>query len=272
MMFSIVTPVLNQARYLPATIASLEAQASAAMDIEHIVVDGGSTDGTLDILREYQRHEPYTIKILTGADQGMYDAINKGFMQARGDVFAWLNADDCYRPRALETVDAIFAENATTQWAYGLCDMIDDVGNATRQWITNYKNIFARRYNYACLLAENFICQPAVFFRRSAWEAIGPLTPHYRYAADYEYWLRLGALYTPVIIRQTLADFRWHAASLGGRGYAHQFDEELTIARSLSSQNRGAYLLHVVNRHKIVWTYSLMETWRAMRAAIFNEV
>ena len=177
MRFSVVTPSYNQGRFIERTIQSVLAQ---DVDIDYLVVDGGSTDQTLDILRRYGDR----IRWISESDRGPSQAINKGFAMTSGEVLAWLNADDVYYPGALAAVAACFAAHPETQVIYGDADHID----AADRHIEAYPT---RDYDWHALTTQCFISQPATFLRRETYLRFGPLEESIR-SMDYEYWLRLG--------------------------------------------------------------------------------
>jgi glycosyltransferase involved in cell wall biosynthesis len=249
---TIVTPSYNQAPYIERTIASVLDQGYP--DLEYIVMDGGSTDGTLEILKKYSGQLIWRSE----KDGGQSDAINKGLRMASGDVVAFLNSDDTYEAGALRTVEAYFVENPDMQWAYGKCRIIDERDREIRRPITWYKNLLLRTYSYKKLLAENFISQPATFWRRQLHDDLGYLNEDEHYVMDYEFWLRLGQRYPAGVIADYLANFRMYDASKSGSLSNPQFSDELRIAQRFSNGARLPILLHRVNYHKIVWTYGLM--------------
>jgi glycosyltransferase involved in cell wall biosynthesis len=196
---SVVTPSLNQGRFLEATLRSVAEQDYPR--IEHIVVDGGSTDETLEVLA---RHPG--LRWISEPDDGQADAINKGFALAAGEILAWLNADDVYLPGAVSAAVAEL-ESSGAGLVYGGWRQIDEHGELLRE-------IAVRPFDYRELLeVRNMIAQPTAFFTRGAFDAVGGLDPDFRYAMDYELWLRLGK-HAPVrTIQQPLAAFRLHGSS-----------------------------------------------------------
>src|SRR5438128_2672833 len=146
MRVSIVTPSYNQARFIERTIRSVLDQDHR--DVEYIVVDGGSTDGTAGILERYSDRIVWTSE----RDRGQSDAINKGLHRATGEIVAFLNSDDTYEPGALSAVVAFFSANPEARWVYGKCRIIDENDVEIRRPITWYKNLLLRRYSYAKLL------------------------------------------------------------------------------------------------------------------------
>jgi glycosyltransferase involved in cell wall biosynthesis len=196
---SIVTPSLNQGRYVEETIQSVLAQSYPRT--EHIVVDGGSTDETLDVLRRYPH-----LKWISEPDAGQADAVNKGFAMATGTIFGWLNADDLYLPGAISTAVAALQESGCGL-VHGGWRQIDE-GGAT------IKDVAAVPFDYRRQLErENRVAQPGAFFTREAFEAVGGLDTSYRYAMDYELWLKLGARFDVCHVDAILGAYRYHSES-----------------------------------------------------------
>jgi glycosyltransferase involved in cell wall biosynthesis len=179
MKVSIITPSLNQAQFIERTIQSVLAQ--QWRPLEHIVLDGGSTDGTLDILKKYGAH----LRWISEPDKGQSDAVNKGIKMAAGDVVGWLNSDDIYYPGAVKLAAEFLAAHPELDAVYGMADYVaadDSVidGYPTEPW------------HFPRLKDVCFICQPALFLRRSVFERHGYLDTDLHYCMDYEYFLRLG--------------------------------------------------------------------------------
>jgi glycosyltransferase involved in cell wall biosynthesis len=202
---SIVTPCLNSARFIRETIESVRAQDYP--HIEHIVRDGGSTDGTLAILAEYPG-----LTVHSGPDRGAADAINQGFLSSHGEYFTYLNADDVLLPGAISAAVKTLGEDLITAGVYGSAWWIDEAGAL----IAPYP---VRDFNPKLLESECFICQPASLLRRSAFEAAGMLNPDFDLTFDYELWMRLARIATLHRIPFPMAHSRMHAAnkSLGQR-------------------------------------------------------
>ena len=253
MRISVVTPSFNQAQFIERTIRSVLDQDYP--DVEHIVVDGGSTDGTLDILRRYSGR----IAWISEKDRGQTHAINKGLSMATGEIVAWLNSDDTYEPGAHSLVARHFADNPDCLWTYGKCRIINEADGEIRPFITWYKNLLLAKFDFAKLLAENFISQPAVFWRRQLLDEVGFLSEQEYFCMDYDYWLRIGSRYPAGVIDAYLANFRFHRASKSGSVNKKQFEDELRLARAFRKEHPIAILLHTANYFKIVSAYKLME-------------
>lgn len=176
---SIVTPSLNQGRYLRAAIDSVQAQTYSP--IEHIVLDGGSTDGTLAILQDYPE-----LQWASEPDRGQSHALIKGFARATGDVFGWLNADDAYEPHAVNAgVAALQSSGAAL--VYADVTRVDDDGVNPRRIRSRPEFDLWTELNLGC-----GIYSPAVFFTRDAYEAVGGLDETLHMTMDYDLWLRIG--------------------------------------------------------------------------------
>jgi glycosyltransferase involved in cell wall biosynthesis len=252
---SIVTPSFNGRRYLEETSRSILSQAGD-FDLEWIVVDGGSTDGTVEFLRSLGS-EP-RVRWISENDRGQSDAINKGLATAAGDVVAWLNTDDLYTPGALAAVADALARNPGAHWLVGRYEIIDSAGRVIRPAVARYKERFLRRYTYRALLRENFISQPAVFWRREFGERVGPLDESLHYTMDYDLWLRMGRESPPLFMDRVLARFRLHESSKTGQVSRQQFDEQYRVACRYVGADRASRWVHRFNVEKIVWAYRVM--------------
>jgi glycosyltransferase involved in cell wall biosynthesis len=193
LILSIVTPTLNLRRYLEPCLESVAAQDSR--EFEHIVVDGASTDGTVELLSHWGKHE---IRWVSEPDTGQSQALNKGFAMVRGDIIGWLNADDLYEPWTVRSVLHSFRTCEKLELLYGLAMVINADGAFVRVASQPRPNI-TDLYRFT-----NFLHQPAVFFRRSVVEKFGGIDETLEYAMDYDFWLRIGrhveAKFVPAIL------------------------------------------------------------------------
>ena len=198
---SIITPSYNQAAYLETTILSVLDQNYT--NLEYIIIDGGSSDNSVEIIRKYQHRLAYWV---SEKDAGQTVALNKGFQRASGEVVAYLNSDDIYLPGALARVDAEFS-NPTSSWIAGTCKFFDESG--TKYHERRKPPRFRPRWFDHCWLS-----QPAVFWRRSLFERYGFFNEALRYGMDYDFWLRLVVGGEQChFVDHPLAAFRWHDAS-----------------------------------------------------------
>jgi glycosyltransferase involved in cell wall biosynthesis len=252
MKITVITPTLNQARYLERTVNSILGQKFDG-ELEYIVVDGGSTDSTLEILKKYEDRLAWSSE----KDDGLADAVNKGLERATGEVIGWLNSDDLYGPGTLQTINEYFKDHPECMWLYGKCRIIDDADKEIYRSVTRYKNLLLRNFSYNRLLTENFISQPAVFFRKSLTDEVGKLRTDLRFAMDYDLWLRFGKRHPASVIPEYLADFRRHPDSLSENFTGNQFQEQYAVARAHGA-SRKQLALHHFNVKKIVWGYRVL--------------
>lgn len=195
---SIITPSYNQAAYLQAAIESVLNQDYPS--IEYIVVDGGSMDGSKEIIQSYSDRLVWWV---SEPDQGQADAINKGFKRAKGDIIAWLNSDDLYLPGVISSAVRVFHENPEAGLVYGDAVSADGEGN-----LLNELRFFS--WGLEDLLEFKIICQPAVFMRRSALEKIGYLDLNYHFFLDHQLWIRMARVTTLIHHPEIWAVSRYH--------------------------------------------------------------
>ena len=210
---SIVTPSYNQARYLEATIQSVLEQDYPR--IEYIVIDGASTDGSVDIIRKYENRFAQWV---SEKDSGQADAINKGMARAKGDILAWLNSDDYYLPKAISSVVKVFEENPEVLLIYGDIFAVNEQGKTIN--ILKYKQL-----SLEDLLCFQIIGQPAVFLRREAYERTGGLDPTFHFLLDHHLWIRIAQQGKIQHIPQICAAARYHAEAKN-RAKAAEFGRE----------------------------------------------
>lgn len=256
MKISIITPSYNQAQFIERTIQGVLSQNYT--DLEYIVMDGGSTDGAVEILKKYS--DKITWK--SEKDGGQSDAINKGLRMATGEIVAYLNSDDTYEPGALKKMADYFQKNPDKKWVFGKCRIINENDQEIRKSITFYKNLFLKRYSYGKLLAENFICQPAVFWKKELLNEIGYFNKGEHFCMDYEYWLRIGKIYDPGFIDDNLANFRYYTNSKSGSVNKKQFQDELRISKKYGQGHTLSILLHKMNYYKIVFSYNFLNLFK----------
>ena len=196
--FSIVTPSFNQGRFIRDAITSVLSQ--EGVTVEYLVFDGASTDGTVEILREYSDR----LRFVSEPDRGQAHAVNKGFRFASCEYVGWLNSDDLYTPGALRAVGDFLSANPDVDIVYGLADHVDTESALLGPYPVE-------GWNYERLQEICFICQPAVFFRKRAFERYGLLDESLHYCMDYEYWLRCGRTRPLAYLPRKLALSRLHA-------------------------------------------------------------
>jgi glycosyltransferase involved in cell wall biosynthesis len=233
---SVVTPTLNQAPFLEAALRSVRAQSYG--NIEHIVVDGGSTDGTLDLLRaaapsgaseNVGASEDGRLRWSSGPDEGMYDAIDRGLALTTGEVIAYLNSDDAYLPWAVETVVRVFERRKDVDLVFGDGIKFEEETGAQRL------RLFPP-FDRVSLANYESLMQPSVFWRRSLHERIGGFDNGMRFVADLDYWLRAAAAGAGIAhVNEVLAIERIHA----GRLSSAQKDAMAAEDQSMRARHAG---------------------------------
>ena len=197
---SIITPSYNQARYLPATIESVLGQDYP--NIEYIIVDGGSNDGSREIIEQYADRLAWWV---SEKDKGQTSAINKGFARANGEILAWLNSDDTYEPGAIREAVAFMLENPDVGLVYGDCNFIDENGRAFGLFGAAQTDYQKLKQGYV------HIPQQSSFWRADLWKQVAPLDESFFFAMDYDLWVRLAKVselrYLP---GRNWANFRLH--------------------------------------------------------------
>jgi glycosyltransferase involved in cell wall biosynthesis len=249
--FSIITCTWNSEPYLAQSIASLLAQDYP--HIEYIFVDGGSTDGTIERIHRVER--PF--KYVTGVRGGISRAMNEGIRLATGDVIAHLHSDDYYgAPDVLSYVARKFDESGVG-WLFGanLFDTGDKVGPPA--WAVP-------RYSYARLLKGNFIPHESTFVRRSLFEQVGGFDVNYKYAMDYDLWLRLGRVAEPLQLDRPLSVFREHGGSASSANRMAGFEEDHRIRMRYAPQTPWSLAYHWAH---YVWRKRRLKRQLAAEAA-----
>lgn len=223
MRFSIVTPVRNGMPWLPECVASVQAQ-RATVDVQHLILDGGSTDGSRAWLRE---HAGGGVEVFEEPDDGQTDALIRGFSRASGEIFGWLNADDLLEPDALARVDRAFLDNPDAVAVSGTCLVIDPLGSVIDTIPVppdlSVDGLLNSPWNPP---------QPATFFRADAYRLVSGLDRRLDYAMDVDLWLRLAAAGRIVALPdQVLARFRRHPAAKTMARASATVREDLRVRR-----------------------------------------
>jgi len=198
-LISIVTPSLNQGAYIEESIKSVLNQEYP--NFEHIIIDGGSTDETIDVLKRYDH-----LLWVSEKDSGQSEAINKGFKRAKGEIVGWLNSDDCYEPNAFNTIVDELNRDEGKYFVFGDCNLIDEKGKKVGFIGGKYRG----KRSLIEYWKDAFIPQPSVFFRRNLLHEIGFLNESLHYAMDWDFWLRISEKYSLFYINKPLANFRIH--------------------------------------------------------------
>lgn len=206
--FSIVTPVYNCEQYIEKCILSVKNQ--SCRNYEHIIIDGGSTDGTLAIIHKYEG--TYSMRYISEADQGMYDAICKGFTMAKGDIFAWLNADDMFMPWCLDIMNKAF-EKPAVQWVTGMKACSNRCGTcfSVQPILYSYHSGMIKKGYYDGRALE-MLQQESTFFAKELWEKSYPelWLKEYKMAGDYFLWRKFAEYEKLYVVSTVISSFRFH--------------------------------------------------------------
>jgi GT2 family glycosyltransferase len=239
---SVLTPSLNQARYLEQSIRSVIDQGHS--DVEHLVVDGGSRDDSVEVIRRYEHRLAYWV---SEPDRGQSHAVNKALDRSTGDWIGWLNSDDYYLPGAFDAVVSTLGKaESDVAFVFGRGLRVGPDGREIGPFWPRTP-VFNRD---ALLYGVDYILQPSVFVRRSAWKAVGPLDETLRYCMDYDLWLRLSEKFKVATVPHAVAASREHRESKTFTGGIERWQE---IARMIARHTGGAitpgvmlYLLQTV--------------------------
>jgi glycosyltransferase involved in cell wall biosynthesis len=247
--FTIVTPSYNQANFIKETIESVITQ-SGDFSIQYIVADGGSTDGSVEIIKQYAEllkkkdFRPKCKKIdfiwWSKKDKGQSDAINKGFSRSLGKYVAWINSDDSYRAGAFKTIKDSFVKFPDAKLIYGNFIEIDERGMRLRRIQAGKDFSLDKLVNWG-----NIVGQPAAFFENKALKKVNYLNPNYHYAMDYDLWVKLAKVGKAVKIENDIANFRLHGDSKTVALSKKFWKEE----RNISLSNGGKFFSEMFYRH-----------------------
>ncbi len=237
-------------------------------DLEYIIMDWWSNDWTLEIIKKYDdliKNWKFLIKCnnisyiwKSEKDKWQSDAINKWLSIATWDILAYINSDDTYVEWAFKKVIENLW-NSNKLWSYWKCRIINEKDEEIRKFITFYKNILGKRYSYWKLLAENFISQMTVFWKKSIMEKVWFFNEKEHLCMDYEYWLRLGKFSDPLYIDDYIANFRFYFTSKSWANFVKQFNDELRIAKKFAKDSyKFSIFLHRLNRIKILLIYGFL--------------
>ena len=249
MKFSIITPSFNQGVFLRETIESVISQ-KGDFEIEYFVIDGGSSDKSVEILKEYQEKLKNNSKIKfywqSKQDKGQADAINIGIKKATGDVFSYINSDDYYLPGTLNIVSSYFKTSRDKLWLVGNCKVSDP----KLSWTFTLKHLWPIQISKNALLVFNTINQPSVFLKKSLVQKVGFFNTKLRFAFDYDYWLRCIRHSLPGRVKMNLSVFRIHNQSKGNTSFKGQFLEDMAVVKKYTT-NRLIIKIHSIGK-KIV--------------------
>ena len=237
---TIVTPVFNQVQYLEETIISILSQNYP--NLEYIIIDGGSTDGTVDIIKKYETHLAYWV---SEPDNGMYDALQKGFDHSTGEIMGWLNADDLYFNGCFFLLSKLFVQHEEINWVTGTSHILNSegvfIGNSPSKKFCKYQFLNG---DY------KWIAQESTFWRRSLWERTGSqLDTNLKYAGDFELWLRFIQCDPLYHLGLPIGIFRQRHGQLSSNSM--QYEEEVqTIYQNIQISDKDRMIINSYKKKK----------------------
>lgn len=248
---SIVVPSFNKVDFVEETLKSIVNQKYPRLEV--IVQDGGSTDGTLEILKKYARKYPKIFNLESKKDKGQLDAINKGLSKATGEIVSFINADDIYEKGALRKVAEAYLKNPEALWFAGKGRVIDKKGKEIAKIATWYKSFLLSLNKKYFILVLNYLMQPSVFLTRKAYQKYGPFTGTKTAVMEYDLWLKLFQVQKPVVIPFFLSSFRLYPGSISTSKIKEMMKEDEKIVKKYT-RNPLIILFHRIhNLARSIW-------------------
>jgi glycosyltransferase involved in cell wall biosynthesis len=258
MKISIITPCFNSEKYIKETIESVLSQ-KGDFELEYIIVDGGSTDGTVEYLKKIDETickgeksfaPTKCFKYISEPDKGMYDAVNKGFSMATGDIFAWINSDDIYYEGAFERILEAFQKHKDVDWIVGISNTINENSEIIIEGCLRFYNTkWIQKGYYGAVTA--FISQESVFFRKSLWDKVGKIDTELKLAGDYWLWKKFAGFTELYSLDYLTSAFRKRKGQLSS-----ELDKYLKEAKLISGVDKNSFkLLHYFTKYEGHFSY-----------------
>jgi len=249
---SIIIPSFNKVDFIEETLKSIISQKYPNLEV--IIQDGGSTDGTLEVIKKYTKKYPKVIKFESRKDKGQWDAINKGFAKATGEILAFINADDLYEKGAFFEVAKAYQKNPDCLWIAGRGKVIDRTGKEVAKFVTFYKNLLLFLNLRTLLLIVNYLIQPSVFITRRAWKKFGPFISVSHFVMEYDLWLKISKEKMPLLVKKNLSLFRMSGENASSTLFEKLLakDEEIVQKYTKNSLTLFLHKFHNWGRRKVV--------------------
>jgi glycosyltransferase involved in cell wall biosynthesis len=228
---SIVTPSYHQEQYIEQTILSVIEQGYP--NLEYIIIDGGSTDRSVEIIKKYEKYLTYWV---SEPDKGQYEAVQKGFDRSTGQIMAWINSDDMYHKGGFSIVAEIFTNFPQIEWLTGTPTCYDEQG---RTVIVNESPKYTK-YDYLRFEVPAFVQQESTFWKRSLWQTAGSyIDQSCAFAADFELWMRFFRTHKPFVVEALLGGFRFRQSNQKTLEGAEIYDQQMraVVRRELEILN-----------------------------------
>lgn len=243
---SIVIPSFNKVRFIRQTLDSIFKQSYTNFEV--IVQDGDSTDGTVEIIKQFARKFPKHIRWESNKDGGQLDAINKGFGKTNGEILTYINADDTYENGAFNEVVKLYLSNPVALWFAGRGKVINSSGREIARGVTWYKNLLLSLNSGFYLLVINYLMQPSVFITREAWKKFGPFTGTSEFVTEYDMWLKIAKCRMPVVSDKYLSSFRIEPSTITKTRTKKLLSEDEKIVRKYTKDSMSLLLHTLHNR------------------------
>lgn len=250
---SIVVPSYNKIDFVEQTLKSIFSQ--KYNNLEVIIQDGGSTDGTLDVIKRFAKRYPIVWE--SKKDKGQLDAINKGLKKAKGDILTYINADDCYKPGALKVVANVYNFNSYKKspkslWFVGGGIVVNEKGKEIAKVISWYKKLLLGLNLRSLLLTTNYMVQPSVFFTKEAYKKYGPFVGTSDFVTEYDFWLKLANVSMPVVIKKDISKFRIEPGTKTKRMFKKLLFEDVRIVKKYTDNPLILFLHELHNLGRIL--------------------
>lgn len=245
-LISIIIPSYNKVKYIEKTLSSIVNQ--NYKNIEVIIQDGGSNDGTLDVIKKYARKYSSIIKYISKKDNGQLDAINKGLKKAKGEIVTFINADDVYEKDALFTVSEYYKENPNGLWFAGRGIVVNENDIEIAKFATWYKSLLLNWNLRTFLLITNYLMQPSVFLTKKALKKYGLFTGTKFAVMEYEMWLKISSFQMPAVINKVLTKFRLEKDTKTGSNSKKLLTEDEKIIKKYT-KNKLILFLHILHNY-----------------------
>lgn len=238
---SIVIPSFNKGKYIEETLKSIFSQSYDNFEV--VVMDGGSEDETLQIIKKYVNKFPEKIYLESKKDEGQFSAINRGIKKTSGDIVTFINADDLYLPDAFQNVANVFSQDY--YWYAGGGVIFTEKHSPILDLITWIKNFLLGINNFNILLVVNYLMQPSVFISKKAINKFGMFSGNRSFVMEYDMWLRLGRESMPFLIRENLSAFRISPGSITSNMPQKLLEEDEKVV-SRFTNNQFIILMHKI--------------------------
>ena len=242
---SVIIPSFNKAEFIEKTLDSILRQNYPNYEV--IVQDGGSTDGTYEIILKYAKKYPKIFRIESKDDGGQTNAVNIGLGKAKGKIVTYINADDIYLPKAFAEIAGAYIKHPEALWFAGRGRVIDNKSREIAKFATWYKNLCLFLNHKSLLLILNYIMQPSVFLTKNTYQKHGPFNGMSNgIIMEYGLWLKLSRISMPIVINKTLSAFRISGGNISSIAYQQLLKEDGSIIKKFT-KNRLILNLHRFN-------------------------